>query len=92
VTWLVVAGLLVLAAGAILGVLLEHLVLEPRRRGRPPLHQHRLERLLDPDDDLSDLELAEIRAVEQRGREHMDEVRHAIYQARQAYTAKKRGG
>jgi hypothetical protein len=71
------------------------------RRGRRPaaaaaapprLADERLARLLDQDDDLADLGLAEIKAVEDRGRDHQAEVRGGIYRVRRIYTARKRGG
>jgi hypothetical protein len=90
-SYVLLAAALLVVAGMIVGAIVDSLVLERRRR-RPSLAEVRLARLLDPDDDLSDLSLAEIRAVEQRGRDHLADVRHGIYRARQAYTTTKRGG
>lgn len=59
---------------------------------QPTLAEVRLARLLDPDDTLDDLSDAEVRAVEQRGRDHQMDVKAGIHQARMVYVARQRGG
>ena len=57
-----------------------------------PLADKRLQRLLDPSDAYDDLSLAEIKAIEERGRMLQAEVRTALYQTRNAYVDKRANG
>jgi hypothetical protein len=57
-----------------------------------PLADKRVARLLDQDDEYNDLSLAEIKAIEARGRDLQSEVRSALYQTRSAYVQKRAAG
>jgi hypothetical protein len=54
------------------------------------LGDERLKRLLDRHDHYDDLSLAEIKAVEQRGKDHQAQVREALYDTRVRFDARRR--
>jgi hypothetical protein len=56
------------------------------------LADKRLHRLLDQRDTYDDLSLAEIKALEQRGRDEQARIREALYDTRVLYDQRRRGG
>lgn len=54
------------------------------------LADERLQRLLDKHDEYDDLSLAEIKAIEARGRDHQAEVREALHAARVTFDVRRR--